>query len=48
MSINGSKRSDEYDECQKKAMLNIRLFFSIHYEKKGYNLKETTFSDPQQ
>ena len=22
--------------------------FSIHYEKKGYNLKETTFSDPQQ
>ena len=40
MSINGSKRSDEYDECQKMAMLNIRLNFSIHFKKKGYNLKD--------
>ena len=47
--MNGSKCSDEYDNCQKMAMLNIRLFFfSIHYEKKGYNLKETAFYDPQQ
>ena len=23
------------------------LFFSIHYEKKAYKLKETTFSDSQ-
>ena len=48
MWIYGSKRSDEYDECQKMAMLNIRLIFSIHFKKKGYNLKETTFYDPQQ
>ena len=26
-SINSSKRSDDYDECRKMAMLNIRLFF---------------------
>ena len=48
MSINGSKRSDEYYECQKWQCLIHDYFFSIHYEKKGYNLKETTFYDPQQ
>ena len=38
MSINGSKRSDEYDECQKNAMLKIRLIFFQYIMKR----KDTT------
>ena len=30
-STNGSKRSDDYDECQKMAMLNIRSLFFFQY-----------------
>ena len=33
---------------KKMAMLNIQLFFfSIHYERKAYKLKETSFCDSQ-
>ena len=46
MSINGSKRSDEYDECQKMAMLNIRLNFSIRIQPKGNNILRPTAVKP--